>query len=250
MAVRSVPFPSGNLVQTNCYVSWIGLLISTLFLALRLVHRHRSTGLGWNDLFALLSGVFSAVMQILMLYAIALKTLCYHHDDISPGKFKIYSELSYIAAPMFALSIGCAQISVLLSYWPLASIDQVFEVATYTSMVTVSAATLIMTALFLARLGNSSLNTISLSIVVASFNIAMDIVLAVLPILQVFSIQMPSGKKVLVLGFFSLGLITASVSVVRLVLLLQLRDSSDMPWDAALVNMISYVTVTESRSTL
>ncbi|KAK1992478.1 hypothetical protein LX36DRAFT_715324 [Colletotrichum falcatum] len=241
MAVRSVPSPSGNLVQANCYVSWIGLLISALFLALRLVHRYCSKGLGWDDLFALLSWVFSAATQALMLCAIALETMCYHHDDISPKNFNIYSVLSYVAAPMFALSIGCAQMSVLFSYRRLASTDWAFKVAIISSMVVVSAATVTMTALFLARPRNPSLNVIVLAIVVASFNIVIDIVLVVLPILRVFNIQMPPGKKALVLGFFSLGLITASVSVVRLVLLQQLRDSSDFTWDAALANMISYV---------
>ncbi|KAK2059300.1 hypothetical protein LY76DRAFT_683483 [Colletotrichum caudatum] len=239
MAVRSVPSPSGNLVQTNCYVSWIGLLISTPFLALRLVHRHRSTGLGWDDLFALLSWFFSAVMQILMLYAIQLKTMCYHHDDIPSENFKVYSKLSYVAAPLFTLSIGCAEASVLFSYWRLASIDRASRVAFYTLMVIVSAATLIMTALLFARPGNSSLNVIALSIVVASFNIVMDTVLVVLPILRIFNIQMPPGKKVLTIGFFSLGLITASISIARLVLLKELKDSSDFTWDAALANMIS-----------
>ncbi|KAK2061361.1 hypothetical protein LY76DRAFT_673452 [Colletotrichum caudatum] len=185
-------------------------------------------------------------------------TLCYHHDDISAENFKIYSkvclspipaelvidkpsQLSYVAAPMFALSIGCAQVSVLFSYWCLASIDWAPKVVFYISMVIVSAATLVMTALLFARPGNSSLNIVSLSIFAAPFNIVMDIVLAVLPMFQVFNIQMPSGKKVLVLGFFSLGLITASVSIARLVLLDGLQDSSDFTWDAALANMISFL---------
>ncbi|KDN70659.1 hypothetical protein CSUB01_11685 [Colletotrichum sublineola] len=94
MAVRSVPSPSGNLVQTNCYVSWIGLLISTPFLALRLAHQHRSTGLEWGDRLTSRQ-VFSAAIQALMICAITLETIYYHHDNISPENLNIYSVRSH-----------------------------------------------------------------------------------------------------------------------------------------------------------
>ncbi|KAK2036761.1 hypothetical protein LZ31DRAFT_435797, partial [Colletotrichum somersetense] len=174
--------------------------------------------------------------------AIQLKTMCYHHDDISPEKFKVYSELSYVAAPMFMLSIGCAKMSILFLYRRI--MPDKFPIELYTSMGAVSATTLTIAALlFVARPGTSSLDVVALFLATASSNIVMDIVLLVLPIRTIFRLHMSLKYKLLITAFSSLGLITTSISVVRLVLLKQLQGSSDLTWDAAPANITSFLEV-------
>ncbi|KAK2020733.1 hypothetical protein LX32DRAFT_658881 [Colletotrichum zoysiae] len=245
--LNHAPHPSGNLVEAHYYVAGPGLGFSTLSVVLLLVHRHRDKRLRWDDVFVSSSWAFSVTMQILMLYARQLKTLCYHRDDIPPENFKVYSEpfqLIYVAAPMFVLSTGCAEMSILLSYWRIAFVEKVCSFTLYTLMTAVSPMTLIMTVLlFIARPGTSSLDTIALSIVMASFSIGIDVLLAVLAILKVFMLRTSLKNKLRATALFSLGLVhsrTAIASIVRLVLLKQLQGSSDLTWDSASANITSF----------
>ncbi|KAK6206246.1 hypothetical protein QIS74_13665 [Colletotrichum tabaci] len=247
------PSAPGNLVERHYYVFGVGFGISTLFSFLRLCQRGRFEDLGLDDLFFFFSWVFSASMQILMIYSISMKTMCYHGIDIPTDKHRVYTELSYSAASMFMLSIGCAKMSILFFCSRVVNrTDKTgFKCAILITKGAVIVATLTITALlFASRPASVTLDAVTLFLATASSNIVMDIVLLVLPIPVVYKLQMRLKEKLRIAGFFSLGLITTAISIVRLLLLNQVLGSSDLTWDAAPANITSYVTRADACGTL
>jgi hypothetical protein len=85
------------------------------------------------------------------------------------------------------------------------------------------------------------LNVTVLYMLTAVQNIATDIVLFALPIPMVTQLRMGTFQKVGAIVIFGIGSMTIGTSIVRLVLLLDLLDTTDLTWVAAKANVWMYV---------
>ncbi|KAK1659835.1 hypothetical protein BDP55DRAFT_332696 [Colletotrichum godetiae] len=182
-------------------------------------------------------------MQILMIVAISMGTMCFPRVFIPDDRFRIYVELSYNAAPAFMMSIGCAKASILCLYMQLFPSTKFNIIAKITQGVVIMTTVDITLLLYLSRLPSLSLDAVAIFLATAASNIVMDVVLLILPIPTVFRLQARLSKKLRLTGFFSLGLITTVTSILRLYLLSKIQQSEDLTWDAAPANITSFLEV-------
>ncbi|KAK1713391.1 uncharacterized protein BDZ83DRAFT_81249 [Colletotrichum acutatum] len=240
------PAATGNLVYLHYVVFGVGYGVSTLLLLLRLYSRYRYSRLRLDDMLVVFSWVFSSAMQILMIVAISMGTMCFPRVSIPDDRFRIYveSQLSYNAAPAFMMSIGCAKASILCLYLETFYVDEwLYKAARITQGVLITITVTITLLLYLSRLPSLSLDAVALFLATAASNIIMDLVLLILPIRPVFRLQTSLGRKLRLTGFFSLGLITTVTSILRLYLLSKIQQSEDLTWDAAPANITSFLEI-------
>ncbi|KIW03028.1 uncharacterized protein PV09_05682 [Verruconis gallopava] len=236
--VALVPAPSGYHVDFEhpqrrgipaaYWVTGVGLVISTMFLAMRLYTKIR------------IVREFKA--EDLLNYRQV------HIWEESIAQYNEFSVMVIASASLYLICQGLAKFSLLLFYYRMSRLRWFITLSIITMVVVVGYNVATILALIfacnpIAKAWNATItegscvNRGALYLSVAISNISTDMILLVMPIPLVWRLQMPRAQKFGLVFIFVIGSMTFITSIVRLVLLLPTLTTVDQPWAIALPGM-------------
>ncbi|CAG9941024.1 unnamed protein product [Clonostachys rosea f. rosea IK726] len=210
-----------------------------------------SKGLQLDDLFMFLGWMASVATQALLIASILQGGMCHHSWEQSLENFERYALMTYLAAPIYMLCNGFTKLSLLTFYLHI-SPQKWFRIAVWTSLAIVAVYTIVITLLmffgctppqkaFQFKTTGQCINAGILYMATAVSNIITDTMLFVLPIPMIYNLHMPLKMKIGAIVVFGIGSITIATSVVRLVYLPTLLQSTDPSWDAAPADIWTFI---------
>lgn len=158
------------------------------------------------------------------------------------------SQVPYIVSAVYQLCDGFTKLSLLVFYLQI-SPQKWWRVSVWGTIVFVTLSTTVLTLMLfihcdpvargydLTITRGKCLNVGILYMLTAVQNIVTDLILFGLPIPMVLQLRMGMFQKVGAIFIFAIGSMTIATSVVRLVLLFDVLNTTDLTWDAAKANV-------------
>lgn len=231
----------------------IGGPLALAFLCQRIYTKlYLSKGLQMDDAFMFLGWIMSLATQALLTYSILEGGMCAHAWEMPLERFERYSIFVFVAAPVYQLCNGFTKLSLLCIYLQLSPQGR-FRIATWVSIVIVTAYTAVITLLMLFHCNpvrkafdvriqtGGCLDAGILYMATAVSNIITDVMLFLLPTPMVLRLAMDRAQKVGAIAIFAIASATVATSIVRLVYLPATLRSTDPSWDAAPANVWTFV---------
>ncbi|KAF4972287.1 hypothetical protein FSARC_1123 [Fusarium sarcochroum] len=237
--------PTRQGVPEAYYVAGFGMALSFLFFMQRLyVKIFLAGGLQLDDALLIFSYILAVATIALCLHMFATGAGGVHAWEVSIDKFNVYMMDVYLAAFIYVLCGSLAKLALLIFYLRL-SPQRWFKMATWSAIVIICGYTI---GIFFAGIfacapiamswdvtitEGTCINRPGLYIATAAVNIISDVILFILPLPMVFKLQMPFKQKIGLMCIFTIGSLTVVTSIVRVVLLPAMLDSSDVSWAVA-----------------
>ncbi|KAJ5523591.1 hypothetical protein N7513_013135 [Penicillium frequentans] len=220
-------------------LGFIFVVLPTIFVGLRIWARFiRRAGLGADDYTILVGWAFTLSVCTVHLIA-AIHGELGQHQAIYPNgepilddpRFIIYEKCKFSLHMLSVLGLGFTKVSVILLYRRIFRMP-IFQRICLGYIVVIIAWTI---AFFFACLfqctpvtpfvegfyGNKCTNVLVLYNTVSGTDVALDVLIIILPIQPVLSIKMSLRQRLAVLGMFLLGLLAVASSIARLVSFVQ-----------------------------
>ncbi|EME80791.1 uncharacterized protein MYCFIDRAFT_110181, partial [Pseudocercospora fijiensis CIRAD86] len=222
-----------------------GMAISTTFLLIRIYTKAFLARIfGIDDVLLIVSWMMSLVVQITIVYLMAVNIIGAHIWDISLLDFNKIVRITAIDSVVYLIVMALAKFSILLFYLKL-SREKWFTYSIYGVMALVVgfssslALALIFACTPLKKVwdvmvtGGHCINRGQIYLATAGLNAASDILMLFLPMPMLIKLQVPKLQKIGLIFIFSIGSLTMVTSVIRLCLMPPLVKSTDMSWHLA-----------------
>ncbi|KAM0817369.1 hypothetical protein AB5N19_03174 [Seiridium cardinale] len=245
--------PQQQKVLEHYLLFGIGGTLAFLSLLQRFYTKHYlSVGLQIDDAFMLLGWIASVITQAMLVQSITEKGFCVHSWEMPLERFSRYSVTTFVTAPVFMLCNGFTKLALLTVYLKL-SPQPYFRLAVWISIGIVATYTAVITLLMIFHCnpvskaydftvtGGMCIDAGILYIATAVSNILTDIIIFVLPLRTILGLRMGMGQKLGAIFIFAIGSMTVATSIVRLVLLPPVLQSTDPSWDAAPADLWTFV---------
>ncbi|KDB27982.1 hypothetical protein H109_00246 [Trichophyton interdigitale MR816] len=217
-------------------------IITPLFIIARVAtRRYYSKSLGPDDWTILGSLVFAETISIQMII-ICGWAFGKHIDDIPPELLAKSLKLYYFAQIFYKITSALTKISVLLLYLQV-FIPPWFKTTCWVGIAVIVAFTAgtVVSSIFQCNPvpyafdkktpgGGKCINVAAFWFANASFIIATDVFIVLLPIPVILRLQLPDRTKVALCGVFALGLFVCITSVLRITTIDIATSRSDTPW--------------------
>ncbi|KAL2853585.1 hypothetical protein BJX68DRAFT_265052 [Aspergillus pseudodeflectus] len=225
---------------TEGSVMALGVLFSVLGTAVvvtRLVVQHRRAGAQADDWFVLAAWVFLIALCSLMIAGSATHTFGSHSPPgLGPAiyfyedaQLRLTRKLQYSFDILSVWALGCLKLSILLSYRRLFSIGRAKLINSALLLVTVVWTVTFTIALIvqcgshfgsrfrsLQQIEANCANVFEISIALVATDVAVDLIILVIPIFMVFPLQMPLKKRLGVIAILMLGMSATACGIARL----------------------------------
>ncbi|KAL1981889.1 hypothetical protein VTN96DRAFT_2018 [Rasamsonia emersonii] len=211
------------------------LVSARLYTRIHIIHRIES-----NDLMVIAALVFSFVFMGLFI-AEAKYGMGKHMADIPPKILTKQMKAFWLTIPFYNAAVICAKASILLQYFRvfptkrmrIACWAMLFVLASYGTWAVVSAfLNCIPVSKFWApETPGYCLSMKGLWFSNASMHITTDLAILILPIPALSTLDLPKRQKIALMGIFAVGGFVCITSIIRLVSLKVIADSSDPTYD-------------------
>ncbi|EMD96464.1 hypothetical protein COCC4DRAFT_204728 [Bipolaris maydis ATCC 48331] len=234
--------PQRTGVAANLWVGAVGMIISALFMAVRIYTKTRfAKRFSADDVALIVAWFFSVAIQTVILVQYGGGTLGVHIWELSGNRVNFSFNLVNVASILYCPFLASAKLSLLLLYLRLSPLRW-FRICVYGGILLVIGYSI---ALFFPLIfactpfkrvwdititEGSCINRTPLYMATAVLNMVTDIYLLVLPIPMVVKLQVPRAQKAGLLCIFGIGSLTCITSGVRLALLFPMLTTIDQTW--------------------
>ncbi|KXT09774.1 hypothetical protein AC579_6149 [Pseudocercospora musae] len=222
-----------------------GMAISTTFLLIRIYTKAILARIfGIDDVLLIIAWMMSMVVQITIVYYMAVNIIGAHLWDLSLADFNKLVRITAIDSVIYLILMASAKFSILLFYLKL-SREKWFTYSIYGVMVLVFgfSTSLALSLMFactpLKRVWDVTIteghciNRGRIYLATAGLNAASDILMLFLPMPMLIKLQVPKLQKIGLIFIFSIGSLTMVTSLIRLCLMPPLIKAVDMSWSLA-----------------
>ncbi|KAF2168178.1 hypothetical protein M409DRAFT_21622 [Zasmidium cellare ATCC 36951] len=211
--------PETKHINAGITISIVGMVVSTLFIILRVYTKaHLARNFGVDDVAMLFAWMLSIGLQIMVVWLWAVEYIGVHMWNLTTGhvnlavllislsverwfKYAVYAVMAFIIS--YSIALGLA---LVFACTPL---DKNWDIT-----ITVG----------------SCVNKGQLYLATAGLNAATDVILLVLPIPMIIKLHVPIIQKVGLILMFGIGSLTLVTSLVRLSLLPPMVTATDTTW--------------------
>ncbi|KAJ5099574.1 hypothetical protein N7532_006575 [Penicillium argentinense] len=222
-------------------VSVVFTSLATAFVVIRIYTRLRFLrtleGNDWMIIVALINSFVFMGLDIVE----ATSGMGMHLKDIPPDIFERQMKAFWLTIPFYNAAVLCAKASILMQYWRVFPTQRMRVVCWIMIIILASYGTWAVVSAFLncvpvAKFWNDSidgfcLNKPGLWFSNASMHITTDLVILIIPIPALIAIDIPRKQKMALIIIFALGGFVCITSIVRLISLKQISDSTDPTYD-------------------
>ncbi|KUJ12789.1 uncharacterized protein LY89DRAFT_558860, partial [Mollisia scopiformis] len=246
-------------IQSRAWgVAIVGLVCGPLALiaiALRCYSRYSITrSLGWDDWLAVVTGLVLIPLIVLDCYNGIVNGYGRHYWDVDPLRVVELLKIFYVAEILYIVVITLVKASILALYFRV-FLSNNFRIAAGIVLVLVVFSGLGVIAAIVFQcspvdlawdrtiVGGRCINVNELAYAAGAISVALDIIILVLPLPELYHLQMSKKKKLNVMFMFSLGTIACITSIVRLKYLVDFAKSTDPTWDNAIPVIWSFLEI-------
>jgi hypothetical protein len=240
--------PRNNIPFNSTLVT---LVLAMVFVSIRFVANiFIVREFGWDDASCLLATAFAiayAVSNFELVHlgmGIDLWNIPFEQFDITA-----WYRWNYVQDLIYSFVIGFVKVSILLLYLKLFKVKKTVRVLVFGMITVIALYTIIITFLTIFAChpinklwdllpGGYCLNSAAVGIALGALQIISDFVILGIPVPIVFSLQLPTPKKIAILIVFASGIVVTIASCVRMAILIQTYVSSP---DINLTGQIIYI---------
>ncbi|CAI7582898.1 unnamed protein product [Penicillium viridicatum] len=222
-------------------VSVVFTALATCFVGMRMYTRiklmNRVEANDWMVVIALVNSYIFMALDIIE----AVSGMGVHFKDIPPGIFLRQMKAFWLTIPFYNAAVLCAKASILMQYFRVFPTHRMRVVcwtmitilAIYGTWAVISA---FLNCIPVAKFWDDSikgycLNKTKLWFSNASMHISTDIAILVIPIPALIAVDLPRKQKFALMIMFALGGFVCITSIIRLLSLKQIADSTDPTYD-------------------
>ncbi|KUM65522.1 hypothetical protein ACN42_g1566 [Penicillium freii] len=222
-------------------VSVVFTALATCFVGMRMYTRmklmNRVEANDWMVIIALVNSYIFMALDIIE----AVSGMGVHFKDIPPGIFLRQMKAFWLTIPFYNAAVLCAKASILMQYFRVFPTHRMRVVcwtmitilAIYGTWAVISA---FLNCIPVAKFWDDSikgycLNKTKLWFSNASMHISTDVAILVIPIPALMAVDLPRKQKLALMIMFALGGFVCITSIIRLLSLKQISDSTDPTYD-------------------
>ncbi|KAJ5796903.1 uncharacterized protein N7518_005443 [Penicillium psychrosexuale] len=227
--------------EQGLIISVVFTVLATCFVMMRMYTRmklmNRVEANDWMVIIALVNSYVFMGLDIIE----AVSGMGVHFKDIPPNIFERQMKAFWLTIPFYNAAVLCAKASILMQYFRVFPTHRMRVVcwimitilAVYGTWAVISA---FLNCIPVAKFWDDSiqgfcLNKTNLWFSNASMHISTDIAILIIPIPALMAVDLPRKQKVALMIMFALGGFVCVTSIIRLVSLKQIAESSDPTYD-------------------